>query len=359
MTFFMFLIGLAVLVLGAEFLVHGASRLGIGIGISPLVVGLTIVAFGTSSPELAVSVKAALADHPDIIIGTCVGSTIFNIFFILGLCAVIAPLVVSQQLVWTEVPIMIGAQLLLLAMCLDGKIDKLDSMVLLGALISYTIFAIRKGRLESKAITSEYERTFSEKMSGNKPLIIIKQIGLVIIGLVFCVLGAGWLLDSAVIIARLLGVSELVIAVTIIAAGTSFPEVATSIVATIRGERDIAIGNVVGSNIFNILGIIGVAGLIAPNGIAITPSVLRFDLPVAIAACVACLPIFFTGHKISRLEGIVFLGYYAAYTTYLIMVAKNHDSLPIISMIMLGFVIPITLLTLVIVLYRTTLKHRF
>lgn len=359
MTFIMFIIGLAVLVIGAELLVHGASRLGIAIGISPLVVGLTIVAFGTSSPELAVSIKAVLTNHPDIVVGTSLGSTIFNILFILGSCAVIAPLVVSQQLIWYEVPIMIGAHLLLLAMCLDGKIDKLDSMVLLGAIISYTIFAIRKGRLESKAIASEYDRAFSEKMDGPKRLIIFKQIGLVLTGLVFCVLGASWLLDSAVIIARLLGVSELVIAMTIIAAGTSLPEVATSIVATIRGERDIAIGNVVGSNIFNVLGIIGVAGLIAPNGIAVTPSVLRFDLPVAIAACVACLPIFFTGHKISRLEGIVFLGYYAAFTTYLILASKNHDSLPIFNTIMLGFVIPITLLTVVIVLYRTIFKHRF
>lgn len=356
MTVLMFFLGLASLVLGAELLVRGASRLGLAIGISPLVIGLTIVAFGTSSPEIAVSIKAALTDHQDIIIGTCIGSSIFNILFILGLSALVAPLVVTQQLVWYEVPIMIGAHLLLLAMCLDGKIDRLDALILLGGIVAYTIFAIRKGRQETKAIANEYEQALPKKMSGFKPLIICTQLGFIITGLAFCILGAGWLLDSAVILARALGLSELVIAITIVAASTSLPEVATSVIATIRGERDIAIGNVVGSNIFNILGIIGLAGLIAPNGIAIAPSVLRFDLPVAIAACVACLPIFFTGHKISRWEGVLFLGYYAAYTTYLIMSAKSHDSLPMFSMIMMWFVIPLTLLTIVIVLYRT--KHK-
>jgi cation:H+ antiporter len=164
-------------------------------------------------------------------------------------------------------------------------------------------------------------------------------------------------LDSAVILARALGVSELIIGMTIVAAGTSLPEVATSVVATIRGQRDIAVGNVVGSNIFNILGIVGVAGLIAPDGIAVAPSVLRFDLPVAIAACVACLPVFFTGHKISRWEGGVFLGYYIAYTSYLILAAKDHDSLPLFSMMMMAFVIPLTLITAAIVIYRTSIKQ--
>lgn len=147
--------------------------------------------------------------------------------------------------------------------------------------------------------------------------------------------------------------SELVIGITIVAAGTSFPEVATSIVATIRGQRDIAIGNVVGSNIFNILGIIGVAELVAPDGITVAASVLRFDLPVAIATCVACLPIFFTGHKISRWEGALFLGYYSIYTSYLLLAAREHDVLPMFSMVMLWFVIPLTVVTFMILLYRS------
>lgn len=359
MTILMFLLGLVVLVCGAELLVRGASRLGLAIGISPLVIGLTIVAFGTSSPEMAVSVRAALTNHPDIVIGTNVGSTVFNILFILGICALAAPLIISQQLVWYEVPIMIGAHLLLLAMSLDGKITKLNALILLVCLICYTVYAIVKGRQEAKTVTDEYQEAFSVSRRGLKALMIGKQCGFIVLGLVFCVFGAGWLLDSAVILARALGVSELVIAMTIVAAGTSLPEVATSVVATIRGQRDIAVGNVVGSNIFNILGIVGVAGLIAPDGITVAPSVLRFDLPVAIAACVACLPVFFTGHKISCWEGGLFLVYYSAYTSYLILAAKDHDSLPMFSMIMMWFVIPLTLLTAAIVIYRAIRKQRF
>lgn len=356
MTVFMFLLGLAALVLGADLLVRGASSIGLAIGISPLVIGLTIVAFGTSSPEIAVGVKAALTDHPDIIMGNLIGSTIFNILFILGLSALIAPLVVSQQLIWYEVPIMIGVHLLLLAMCSKGKIDKIDSIVLLGLITIYTIYAIFSGRNESKIVIDEYKKALPENPSRFKPLDIFKHAVFVITGLILCIIGAGWLLDSSVMMARALGVSELVIAMTIVAAGTSFPEVATSVVATIRGERDIAIGNVVGSNIFNILGIVGIAGLMAPNGIAVAPSLIRFDLPVAIAACVACLPIFFTGHKISRWEGLLFLGYYAAYTIYLLLAAKEHDALPLFSAIMLWFVIPLTLLTFAIVVSRKFFK---
>jgi cation:H+ antiporter len=359
MTVFMLFLGLAFLVMGAELLVRGASRLGSAIGISPLVIGLTIVAFGTSSPEMAVSVRAALTNHSDIVIGTNVGSTIFNILFILGICALVAPLVISQQLVWYEVPIMIGAHFLLLAMSFDGKINKLNAFILFVGIVGYTIIAIVKGRREAKTIKDEYQKAFSVSKNGLNALIIGKQCGLIVLGLIFCVFGAGWLLDSAVILATALGVSELVIGITIVAAGTSLPEVATSVVATIRGQRDIAVGNVVGSNIFNILGIVGVAGLIAPDGIVVAPSVLQFDLPVAIATCVACLPVFFTGHKISRWEGLLFLGYYAAYTSYLIMAAQSHDSLPMFSMIMMWFVIPLTLLTVAIVIYRTTRKHRF
>ncbi len=358
MTFVMLFLGLAFLVAGAELLVRGASRLGLAIGISPLVVGLTIVAFGTSSPEMAVSVKAALANHPDIVIGTNVGSTIFNILFILGICAIVSPLKISQQLIWYEVPIMIAASLLLFALSFDGKINRLNALILVMGIVSYTIFAIIKGRREAETIANEYQEAFSEKSNGNA-VFIWKQIGLIVLGLILCVLGAGWLVDSAVILARSWGVSELVIGMTIVAAGTSLPEVATSVVATIRGQRDIAVGNVVGSNIFNILGIVGVAGLLAPDGITVAPSVLRFDLPVAIAACVACLPIFFTGHKISRWEGFLFLGYYVAYTSYLIMAAKDHDSLPMVSMIMIWFVIPLTLITLVIFFYRAICKHKF
>ena len=298
MTFFWFIMGLALLVAGAELLVRGASKLAAAFGISPLVIGLTIVAFGTSTPEVAVSVKAALTQQPDLVTGNCVGSTMFNVLLILGACAVIAPLVVAQQLVWFDVPIMIGAHLLLLFIGLDGVISRWDGFLLLAGIAGYTVFVIRKSRQESAAVTAEYESAFPPPPRTQRT--VLAQLGLIAAGLALCVLGARWMVDSAVTLARAWGVSELVIGLTIVAAGTSAPEVATSIVATFRGQRDIAIGNVVGSNIFNILGIVGLSGLIAPDGIAVAPAVLRFDLPVAIAVCVACLPIFFTGHSISR-----------------------------------------------------------
>ena len=357
MTVFMLSLGLGFLIAGAELLVRGASRLGLALGVSPLVIGLTIVAFGTSSPEMAVSVRAVLMNHPDLVIGTNIGSTVFNILFILGICALVAPLIISQQLIWYEVPIMIGAHLLLFVMSLGGKINRLDALILLMCLIGYTLYAIIQGRKEAKASTEEDREVYFRNKNGLNALNMIKQSALVIVGLIFCVFGARLLIDNAVILARILGVSDLVIGMTIIAAGTSLPEVATSVVATIRGQRDIAVGNVVGSNIFNILGIVGVAGLIAPDGIEVAPSVVRFDLPVAIVACVACLPVFFTGHKISRWEGGVFLGYYIAYTSYLILAAANHDSLPMFNRMMMGFVIPLTLLTAFIFVYRTSRKQ--
>lgn len=353
MTLFLLFLGLLVLVVGAELLIRGATQLATVFRISPLVIGLTVVAFGTSSPEMVVSAKAALTNHPDLVMGANIGSTIFSILFILGVCALVAPLVVSQQLVWFEVPIMIAAHLLLLVISADGKITRWGALLLLTGIISYTLFTVRRGRQKSVVVNRIYKTEFLPQEPKRLLLTIFKQLGFVATGLGLCVVGAGWLLEGAVMLARTLGVSELVIGITIVAAGTSFPEVATSIVATFRGQRDIAIGNVVGSNIFNVLGVIGVAGLIAPNGITVAPSVLRFDLPVAIAACVACLPLFFTGHKISRWEGALFLGYYLIYISYLLLSAQQHDALPMFSMVMLWFVVPLTVVTLMIVLYRS------
>lgn len=355
MTLVWFIIGLVLLVAGAELLVRGASKLALAFGISPLVVGLTIVAFGTSTPEVAVSVKAALANQPDLVTGNCVGSTMFNVLMILGVCAVIAPLVVAQQLVWLDVPIMIGAHVLLLAVGYDGVLSRWDGVVLAAGIVAYTVFVIRKSRKESAAVEAEYREAYRPPSRDRRSLAL--QVGMIVGGLVLCVFGARWMVDGAVALARAWGVSELVIGLTIVAAGTSMPEVATSIVATIRGQRDIAIGNVVGSNIFNILGIVGLSSIIAPNGIAVAPSMLRFDLPVAIATCVACLPIFFTGHRIARWEGAVFLGYYAAYTGYLVLTAQRHDALPVFSAVMLWFVIPLTVVTLGVITWRAAQRR--
>jgi cation:H+ antiporter len=342
--------GLALLTLGAEFLVRGASRLAAIAGISPLVIGLTVVAYGTSSPEMAVSFKSALAGQADIALGNVVGSNIFNVLFILGICALILPLRVAQQLIWLDVPIMIGASVLVLIMGLDGSISRLDGVLLFAGAVLYTVFAIKQGRQEGAAVEQEYVREFGKKSPTRSWPV---QLLLIVAGLAMLVVGARWLLDGAIEVAKLMGVSELVIGLTIVAAGTSLPEVATSVLASIRGERDIAVGNVVGSNIFNILAVLGLSSIVAPNGITFAPAALTFDTPVMIAVALACAPIFFTGHLIARWEGVLFLLYYAAYTVYLILNARTHDALPAFSVIMLEFVLPLTLLTLAIAYVRS------
>ncbi|MGE5306859.1 MAG: calcium/sodium antiporter [Alphaproteobacteria bacterium] len=345
--------GLAVLTAGAEFLVRGASRLAAIAGISPLVIGLTVVAYGTSSPEMAVSVGSAYSGQADIALGNVVGSNIFNVLFSLGLCALILPLRVAQQLIWLDVPIMIGTSCLAIIMGLDGKLSRIDGVILFAGAVLYTIFAIKEGRKENAAVEKEYGDEFGTK---DQPSYWPMQAILIIAGLAMLVLGARWLVDGAVAIAKLLGVSELVIGLTVIAAGTSLPEVATSVVASIRCERDIAVGNVVGSNIFNILAALGLSSIAAPDGIAVAPAALSFDIPVMIAVALACAPIFFTGHLIARWEGGLFVLYYAAYAAYLILNARAHDALPAFSALMLEFVLPLTLLTLVIGYVRYAAK---
>ncbi|QSP94636.1 calcium/sodium antiporter [Marinobacter salinisoli] len=356
MTIFLFCIGLVFLIVGAEALVRGASRLAAVLGISPLVIGLTVVAFGTSSPELAVSVKSALSDQASLAMGNVVGSNIFNVLFILGLSALIVPLVVSQQLIRLDVPLMIALSVAVLLLSLDGNLSRMDGILLVTGLIIYIGFLIYQSRKTSAGITGNGSDHLApdHQTSVNWP----KNLGLVVGGLVLLVIGSRWLVESAVAFAQYLGVSELVVGLTIVAAGTSLPEVVTSVIAAIRGERDIAVGNVVGSNIFNLMGVLGLAGIVAPAGIEVSTAVIGFDLPVMIAVALACLPIFFTGATISRQEGLVLLAYYVAYTLYLILAASHHDALPRFSAVMLYFVLPITALTLTLIALREFAGNR-
>ena len=353
MTVLLFIGGLIGLVLGAELLVRGASKLALSFGISPLVVGLTIVAFGTSAPEVAVSVGAVLDGKTDIAIGNVVGSNIFNVLFILGVSALITPLVVNIQLIRQEVPIMIGASLLLLALGLDGKLSFLDGGILFGLLIAYTVFLIVQSRKETKGVHNEYAAQVKPAVSGGWDSKLPVQLVLIVVGLAFLVIGSEWLVNASVTFAKALGVSDLVIGLTIVAAGTSMPEVATSVMAAIKGERDIAVGNVVGSSTFNILGCLGLSGLVSGDlGLAVPTAILNFDIWVLIAVSLACLPVFMTGREIARWEGGVFLLYYLAYVTYLILATQRHAALSMFSTAMMSFVIPITVITLVVALLR-------
>mgnify|MGYP001305519067 CR=1 FL=1 len=346
----MFALGLVVLVIGADVLVRGASRLAVSFGVSPLVVGLTVVAFGTSAPEMAVSVGSALSGSPDLAIGNVVGSNIANILLILGISALITPLLVDEQIIRQEIPIMIGASALLVVMALDGNIGLLESIALFALVIAYTVFLVVQSRRASKNVQEEFE---TEIPTSNWDRHWSVQLALIGVGLAMLVVGADWLVDSAVAFARAFGVSDLVIGLTVVAVGTSMPEIATSIVAAIRGQRDIAVGNVVGSNVFNILAVLGLTGIVSGAGLPVSEAARNFDLWVMLAVAFACLPIMITGREIARWEGGVFLAYYAVYTSWLILQAQQHASLPAFSGIMLGYVMPLTVITIVVSIVRS------
>lgn len=352
MTIVLLLGGFVLLIAGAEALVRGASKIAAAVGIPSLIIGLTVVAFGTSSPELAVSIMSSFSGNVDIAVGNVVGSNIFNILFLLGLTALIVPLIVAQQLLWLDVPLMIGVSVLMLLLGLDGKIGKIDGAVLFTLLIAYNVFLIRQSKKEkSTLVKTEYELKYVDgKEWGTKQWVV--NLVMIIIGLAMLVLGSRWLVQSATEIAKSLGVSDLIIGLTVVAAGTSLPEVATSLIASLRGERDIAVGNAIGSSIFNILAVLGISALVAPGGVPVSEAAIRFDIPIMIAAAIACLPIFFTGHRIVRWEGGVFFGYYIAYTIYLILSSTKHSALLIFDTAMLWFVMPLTVLTIIVTVVR-------
>ncbi len=345
-----FLLGLGALVAGAEALVRGASRIAMSLGISPLVVGLTIVAIGTSSPEIAVSVGAVLSGTTDIAVGNVVGSNIFNVLVVLGLCAVITPMVVHSQVIRQEVPIMIGASVVLALMVFDGRLGRFESLLLLVMLVAYLVFVVLQSRAEL-AGTGDAGAAAADP-SGRWDGHWSVQVVLIAVGLALLVIGSEWLVSAAVAFARALGVSDLIVGLTIIAVGTSMPEVATSVTAAVRGERDIAVGNVVGSSTLNILGCLGLAGVVSPGGLGIAQAVLNFDLWVMLAVAFACLPVFILRSEIGRRRGLMFLAFYVAYVAYLILGAREHAVLDEFSAVMLSFVLPITVVTLVAMVIR-------
>lgn len=359
-TFVLFLAGFVLLVAGAELVVRGASQLAEAAGISKLVVGLTVVAYGTSAPELAVSTRAICEQppQPEIAVGNVVGSNISNVLLVLGIAATFAPLVVSRSVIRSGVPLMIAVSVLMFLLASDGCIDRIDGTVMFTCSLAYTIVTIVYSRRETRAAKRAQGLEGSTQSRRLVAIQLAMQFAFVVVGLVMLVLGSDWLVQGAVKVAEWLGVSKLVIGLTVIAIGTSLPEVATSVVAVARGERDIAVGNVVGSNIFNILLVLGVCGVVASDGVQVSHAVLRFDIPVMIVAAMACLPVFFFDYMIERWEGVVFLVYYAAYLVYLCLDATGHDALGVFSNIMMLFVAPLTCLTFGIYWYRIYVRKR-
>ncbi len=351
--------GFVVLVVGGELLVRGASRLAASVGLSPLLIGLTVVALATSAPELAVTIRAIRAGNPELAVGNVVGSNIANVLLVLGVAAVIGTLVVKSQLVRFDVPMLVAMSVGLLVLSLDGSLGTVDCLLLLAGLVGYLTMSVVGARRDSSRGSrtpaaaplpagfpggpADPDANGPEGPRAGHHLVNLAQVAA---GVAALVVGAGWLVEGATRIATDLGIPDVVIGLTIVAIGTSLPELTTTIVAAIRGERDLAIGNAVGSSIANIGAVLGIAGLVQRGGIPVPPSVLHFDLPVMVAATVALLPVVYTGYAIRRWEGALFLGLYGAYLAYLLLNATDHSRLPAFSAVMLWFVLPIVAISL-------------
>ena len=362
-----FVVGVVALVVGAESLVRGSSRLAARSGLSPVVIGLTVVAFGTSAPELAVSIGAAAGGESEIALGNVIGSNIANVLLVLGLSAVVGGgLVVAQRIVRVDVPIMIVMSALVLVLGLDGRIGRLDGGLFVAILIVYLVWTVRSavgdqdtdedhdGVADAAALASEYSSALGrEKIRGSS---LWRDLLYVVGGLALLVVGAQSLVTAATDIARALEISELVIGLTVVAVGTSLPEIATSVVAAARGQRDMAVGNAIGSNLFNILAVLGITGVVSP--VIVSSGARGFDLPFMLAVAVACLPIFADGFILHRWQGAVFLSYYVAYLVWLGLDAAEHDLQSAFSSLMLYFAVPLTALTVIVVAYRAIGQRR-
>jgi cation:H+ antiporter len=306
-------IGLIGLMVGGNLLVKGAARLASAVGVSPLIIGLTVVALGTSAPELIVSLNAALTASSDVALGNVVGSNIANIGLILAISALITPVLVEWRLVRREIIVVIAVSILAFALASDGEIGRLDGAILVVSFLAYTITVYRSGRRDRQQIEAdlvEYEA--EEKLIDPRANTRI-EIGRVIVGLVLLVIGANFLVDGAVTIARSIGVSDLIIGLTLVAIGTSLPELATCVVAARRGEHDIIVGNVVGSNLSNIMVILGIVALVQP--IPVAAKSIQIDLPAMVAFALVLLPLALRG-TIRRAFGVVLLVVYIGFVLF-------------------------------------------
>lgn len=307
MTWLLLAVGLGFLTLGARVMVSGGVALALRLGITPLVVGLTIMAYGTSAPEMVVSAGASLRGAGSLAVGNVVGSNVCNIALILGFCALISPLGVSRQVVRREVPVLIAVSLLTPLLLVDRTLGRWDGALLLAIVIGYTIHLVHDARKESAAADSTGPRVARS---------VWQSIALIVAGLTFLLIGADMMVDSAVSLARSWGWSELLIGLTIVAVGTSLPELALSLLSTLRGETDVAVGNVVGSCTFNLLGILGITGLISPTSL---PDLRMADLITIAVVPLTLWPLVHNDGRISRLEGLLLFVGYAAYTAWLIV----------------------------------------
>lgn len=345
--------GLVLLLTGAELLIRGAARLAVAAGLTPLVVGLTVVAFGTGAPELAIGLSSAFGDAPAVGVGNVVGSNIANVLLILGLSALVAPLRVARRLIRLDVPVMLAASVLVWVLAADGRIGRIEGGALVLAAVGYTAFVLRQARHEAAM-----SRAAAELPGPPARPVWWRDLAWVLGGVALLVLGARVLVTAAVRLAVGWGVSELLVGLSVVAVGTSLPELATSVVAAARGHSQMAVGNVIGSNVFNLLAVLGASAAASKAGLPVSAAARSFDLPVMTAAAFACLPVFFVGHCISRWEGGLFFGYYLAYVGYLLLDGTGHRAAPMFGWVMMSFVLPLTAVTVAVLTTRAWRQQR-
>ncbi|ATV16561.1 conjugal transfer protein TraR [Pseudomonas avellanae] len=323
--------GLLLLLIGAELSVRAAVHLAAIFKVRPLIIGLTVVAMGTSAPQMAVSLQAAFSDNTDIAVGSVIGGNIFNVLVILGLCSLIIPLRVARQVLHIDIPLMIGACLLAIGLSWSGEFSKFDGALLLVALLACLVIIIRQGGQgprHGRAATSGKPRTFT-------------RMAMLTVGLLMLVAGGHLLVDASVVIAIHLGLSERIIGLTVIAIGTSLPALMASLIAALRGERDIAVGNVIGSNLFNLLGVLGLTALVAPMPLTISPNALVFDLPIMLGVSLLCVPLFYSGYRIDRIEGLLLLALYLTYGLHILAISTGMALAERLESLMLTAVLPV------------------
>lgn len=344
--------GLLLLLIGAGLSVRAAVHLAAWLKVRPLIIGLTLIALGNSAPQLSVGVQAALSANADIAVGSVVGSHIFNVLVTLGLCALIIPLRVPLQVVRIDIPLMIGACALLMAVAWDQRISLIDGVLLLAGLALCLLIIMRQASHDAR-----HGHGHGHKPANDSPPRILLALLSLAGGLLLLIGGGHLLVDATVVLAIHLGLSERIMGLTLMAVATSMPALITSLVAAWRGERDMAVGNVIGSSLFNLLGVLGLTALIAPTPLSVSPNSLDYDLPIMLGVAVLSLPLFYSGYRITRLEGLLLLALYAAYGLDIIGFSTGMLLAERLESWILHAVLPLLTALVILGMIRTWRRH--
>jgi len=314
-TGLLIVVGLTALVGGAELLIRGGSRVASRLGISPIAVGLTFVSIGTSAPELAVGIDAGLQGNGGLVVGNIAGTNVVNVLLILGLSAAIRALPLDSVTLRLDLPMMASAAVILLLLAIDGVLSTADGIILLFVAVAYTALIVKNSKRESPRVQAEYAEEYTVPAGR---LAATRDVAVLVTGTVVIVVGADWLVSGAVDLAVALDVSNALIGLTVVAIGTSAPELATTIVSTIRGDRDIAIGNLIGSSVYNIGLILGTTAVVVPGRFDLSAPLTYVDIPIMTGVALLCVPMFVVGAKITRTEGVACVAAYGVYLAYLV-----------------------------------------